>query len=119
MKSVALVVVALGLLFTMATPSLAHEHWAGHGGYYGPAYHHHGYAGGYYYGGYRPVVVVPAPVYDYTYYPPAVAPVYGTVAPSPYYYGAPGVSFRLPWSGSKNRRWVLAATRLVKPENFG
>jgi len=94
MKSLALVVVALGLLFAMVAPSLAHEHWAGRGGYYAPAYyHHHGYSGAYYYGGYRPVVVVPAPVYGYTNYPPAVAPVYGTAVPPPYYYGAPAVTF--------------------------
>ena len=88
MRSVAVVVVALGLLVAMAAPSLAHG--------YGPPVHHHGYAGGYYYGGYRPVVVVPAPVYGYAAYPPvvapAVAPVVVPVVPSPYYYGVPGIS---------------------------
>ncbi len=66
MKSVALVVVALGLLFAMAAPSLAH----------GPVhyYHHYGYAGPHYYGGYPTVVVTPAPVYGYATYPPVVAP---------------------------------------------
>ena len=88
MKSVASVVVALGLLLVMAAPSLAHDHWAGHGGYH----HHHVYAGSYYYGGCPTVVVAPAPVY--TNYPPVVAPVYVPVAPSPgYYYGAPNVRF--------------------------
>ena len=85
MKSVALVVVALGLLFAMAAPSLAH----------GPVhyYHHYGYAGPHYYGGYPTVVVTPAPVYGYATYPPVVAPVYPPVAPGPcYYYGTPGVS---------------------------
>ena len=86
MKSVAVVVVALGLLFAMASPSLAHEYWEGH--------HHHGYPGAYYYSGYSPVVVVPTPVYGYTTYPPVVGPVYGAVVPSPYYYyGAPAVRF--------------------------
>jgi hypothetical protein len=94
MKSVALVVVALGLLLAMAAPSLAHGYWA-------PVHHH--YYGPYYYGGYRPVVVAPtvvapAPVYGYApyspAYPPVVAPAYSPVVTSPYYYyGAPGVSF--------------------------
>ena len=66
MKSVALVVVALGLLAVTATPLVAHEHWSG--GYCGPVYHH-----GYYYGGYRPVVVVPGPAYA-TAYAPVAAP---------------------------------------------
>ncbi len=84
MKSVALVLVALGLLLAMAAPSMAH----------GPYHYHHGYARPYYYGGYGPAVVVaptvvaPAPVYGYATYPPAVAPVYPPVAPSPYCYGA-------------------------------
>ncbi len=87
MKSVALVVVTLGLLLAMAAPSLAHDYWA-------PVHHHHAYAGPYYYGAYRPVVVVPAPVYGYTTYPPVVGPVYAPVVPGPtYYYGAPSVSF--------------------------
>ena len=88
MKNVALVVVALGLLLAMATPSLAHGYWA-------PAHHYHGY----YYGGYSPVVVVPAPVpapapvYGYAPYPPVVAPGFSPVVPAPYYYrGVPGVS---------------------------
>ena len=46
------------------------------------------------------MVVVPAPAYGYATYPtvvapvvsPAVAPVVVPVVPSPYYYGAPGVS---------------------------
>ena len=96
MKSVALVLVALGLLLAMAAPSMAH----------GPHYYHHGYARPYYYGGYgpyyggygpavvvAPTVVAPVPVYGYATYPPAVTPVYPPVAPSPcYYYGGPGVS---------------------------
>jgi hypothetical protein len=92
MKSVALVVVALGLLLAMAAPSLAHGYWA-------PVHHHHVYSGPYYHGGYRPVVVgpapvvAPAPVYGYTACPPVVGPVYAPVAPCPYYYGAPGVTF--------------------------
>ena len=60
MKNVALVVVALGLLLAMAAPSLAH----------GPVIYHHGHSGPYYYGGYGPVVVAPAPVYNYPTYPP-------------------------------------------------
>jgi len=87
MKSVSILVVALGLLLAMAGPSLANGYWA-------PAHHHHyGYAGPYYSAGYRPVVVVPAPVFGYATYPPVVAPVYAPVAPGPYYYGAPSVSF--------------------------
>ncbi|MGO9114168.1 MAG: hypothetical protein ACLP9L_33560 [Thermoguttaceae bacterium] len=86
MKSVALSLVALGLLLAMAAPSLAH-------GYCGPVHHYH--HGAYYYGGYSPVVVAPAPVYGYPTYPPvvtpAVAPVVTPVVPGPYYYGAPGV----------------------------
>jgi hypothetical protein len=92
MKSMAVVVVALGLLLAMAAPSLAH-------GYCAPVHHHHhGYSGPYYYGGYSPVVVVPAPVYGYAAYPPVVtpgvAPVVAPVVPGPYYYGygAPGVT---------------------------
>ncbi len=94
MKSVAVIVVALGLCLAMTAPSLAHEHWAGHGGYYAPIHHHHyGYAGTYY-GGYFPVVVAPAPVYGYTGYPTVVAPAYGPVVPAlGYYYGGPGVTF--------------------------
>ena len=85
MKRVAFVVVALGMLLAMATPSLAHGV---------PVYHHHhGYAGPYYYGGYSPVVVAPAPVYSYpTYAPvvtPVVTPVITPVVPGPYYYRAP------------------------------
>jgi hypothetical protein len=90
MKGVAFLVVALGLLLAMAAPSLAHDHWGGHGGYYAPI-HHHGYYGPHY-GGYRPVVVVPAPVYGYATYPPVVGSVYAPVVPGPCYYGAPGVS---------------------------
>ena len=88
MKSVALVVVALGLLLAMAAPSSAHSYW-------GPVHHHHyGYAGPYYYGGYSPVVVVPAPAYVNPAPPTVVAPAYPSVVPSPYYYyGTPGVSF--------------------------
>ena len=87
MKSVASVVVALGLLLVMAVPSLAHDHWAGHGGYH----HHPVYTGIYYYGGCPTVVVAHPPVY--TNYPPVVAPVYVPVVPSAgYYYGVPGVS---------------------------
>ena len=90
MKNVALVVVALGLLLAMAAPSLAH----------GPVYHH-GHSGPHYYGGYSSVVVVPAPVYNYTTYPtvvtpavaPVVVPVYPPVVPGPYYYGAPAIGF--------------------------
>lgn len=87
MKSVAIVVVALGLLMAMAAPSLAHGYWV-------PVHHHHyAYSGPYYYGGYAPVVVTPAPVYGYTTAPTVVAPAYPPVAPTPYYYyGAPGVS---------------------------
>lgn len=88
MKSVALAVVALGLLFTMAAPSWAHG--PGH-------YHHYVHAGAHFYGACPTVVVTPAPVYGYASYPPvvapAVAPVVTTVAPNPYYYyGAPGVT---------------------------
>jgi hypothetical protein len=92
MKKVVLAVLVLGLLFAAAAPSLAHDHWAGHGRYYGPAYHH-GYWGPQYYGGYRPIVVVPtAPVYGYRVYPPAIGPVYSTpVVPYPYY-ATPGVT---------------------------
>jgi hypothetical protein len=93
MKSLALVVVALGLLVAMATPSLAHP----------PVYYHHAH-GPYYHGGYGVVVVAPAPVYGYATYPPAYPPVYPPVVtpapaavvtpvvPGPYYYGVPGVS---------------------------
>ncbi len=88
MKSLAFVVVALGLLLAMAAPSLAQGYWA-------PAHHHRSvYVSPRYYGGYRPVVVVPAPVYSYPAYPPVVGPVYAPVVPGPtYYYGAPGVTF--------------------------
>ena len=90
MKAVALVVVAFGLLFAMAAPSMAHGYWA-------PGYHYHGYVRPYYYGAYRPVVVAPPAVYSYAPYPPVVvpapAPVVTPVVPSPYYYGAPGVTF--------------------------
>ena len=77
MKALAVVAVAFGLMLATAAPSLAH-------GYHGPVYHHHhGYAGPCYYGGYRPVVVVPAPVY----YPPVVTPlappVVAPVVPAP------------------------------------
>ena len=74
MKSLALVVVALGLLVAMTTPSLAHP----------PVHYHHvhGYPGPYYYGGYGAVVVAPAPVYGYATYPPVVAPAYPPVYPS-------------------------------------
>jgi hypothetical protein len=64
MKSVALVVVALGVLLATAAPSLAHDSWARHGGYYAPVHHpyHPGYSASYY-GGYRPVVVAPTQFY--------------------------------------------------------
>jgi hypothetical protein len=92
MKRVALVLVALGLVFATAAPSFAHV-------YYGPAHHYYrGYVRPHYYGGYAPVVIAPAPVYGYATYPPVVMPVVlpvvtpaVPVAPGPYYYGAPGV----------------------------
>ena len=97
MKSVALVVVALGILLVTASPSLAHDSWAGHGRYCAPVHHPHyqGYSASYY-GGYRPVIVAPTQFYGYPSYSPVVGPVYSPVAPYPYYpnyYGAPGVSF--------------------------
>ncbi len=94
MKSLALSVVAVGLLLAMAAPSFA----------YPPGYRYvRGYAGPYV--TVRPVVVAAAPVYGYATYPavaapvvvpvpaPVAAPVVTQVVPGPYYYyGAPGVS---------------------------
>ena len=72
MKSLAVAALALGLLCVMATPSMAHEHWD----------HHHGYYGGtVYYGAPARVVVAPAPVYAYPNYPTVVAPGYPVVVP--------------------------------------
>ena len=88
MKSLALGVVAFGLLLATAAPSLARP----------PVVYHpvHVYAGPYYRG---PVVVVPVPVYSYATYPaavpvapPVVAPVVSPVAMAPYYQINPGVS---------------------------
>jgi len=82
MKSLALVVVALGLLFAMSSTSQAHERWVRHGYYGGPVY----------YGAVAPVVVAPPPAYTYSYAPPVIAPSYPAIVPAPYYYGTPGVT---------------------------
>ena len=92
MKSVAMCVLAFGLVLATAAPSLAH----------GPSYYHHGHV--VYYGGYARVVVAPAPLVvapasvvvdpayaSYPAYAPAVAPAYPAVVPAPYYYDRPGV----------------------------